>query len=158
MKIIDNFLPKNTFKDIQETFMSNNFPYFFKDKVSSNKDEKIDFYFNHLLYGNNKINSAFFNKVEPIIKKLNILFLNRIKINCYTRDQKLIRHNEHKDMSISHNAAILSLNTCNGGTYIKDKFINSVENRMLLFDGSIPHSSTNCTDKQARFNINFNWR
>jgi len=74
--------------------------------------------------------------------------------------EKLIKHKAHRDLppALSHKGAILSLNTCNGGTYIGKKFIKSVENRILLFDPSVLHSSTNCTDQQARFNININWK
>jgi hypothetical protein len=86
------------------------------------------------------------------------MFLRRVKVNCYTRSEKIIKHKAHKDYEIPHKGAILSLNTCNGGTYIGKKFIKSVANRILLFDPSVLHSSTNCTDEKARFNININWK
>ena len=35
--------------------------------------------------------------------------------------------------------------------------IESKRNRLLLFDGSKPHHSTNCTDDWRRININFNY-
>ena len=38
-----------------------------------------------------------------------------------------------------------------------DIMIESVENRVLLFDPSLPHSSTTCTNAKARFNININY-
>ena len=157
MKIIDNFLSGNDFKKIQETFMSDNFPYYFNNTVVDEKDTK-NFYFVHTLYDQNVVNSDFFKIVDPLINKLNILFLRRIKVNCYTRTDKLIKHKPHKDLPISHEGAIFSLNTCNGGTYVGKKFIKSVANRILLFDPSVSHSSTNCTDQQARFNININWK
>ena len=157
MKIIDNFLSGNDFKKIQETFMSDNFPYYFNNTVVDEKDTK-NFYFVHTLYDQNVVNSDFFKIVDPLINKLNILFLRRIKVNCYTRTDKLIKHKPHKDLPMPHEGAILSLNTCNGGTYVGKKFIKSVANRILLFDPSVLHSSTNCTDEKARFNININWK
>jgi hypothetical protein len=157
MKIIDNFLPDNDFKKIQETFMSDNFPYYFNNTVVDEKDTK-NFYFVHTLYDQNVINSDFFKTIDPLLNKLNILFLRRAKVNCYTRSEKIIKHRAHKDLPMSHEGAILSLNTCNGGTYVGKKFIKSVANRVLLFDPSVSHSSTNCTNQQARFNININWR
>ena len=35
--------------------------------------------------------------------------------------------------------------------------IESVANRVLLFDSSRPHSSTRCTDQKVRVNINLNY-
>ena len=157
MKIIDNFLSGDDFKKIQETFMSDNFPYYFNNTVVDEKDTK-NFYFVHTLYDQNVVNSDFFKTIDPLINKLNILFLRRIKVNCYTRTDKLIKHKPHKDLPMPHEGAIFSLNTCNGGTYVGKKFIKSVANRILLFDPSVSHSSTNCTDQQARFNININWK
>jgi hypothetical protein len=157
MKIIDNFLPDNDFKKIQETFMSDNFPYYFNNTVVDEKDTK-NFYFVHTLYDQNVVNSDFFKTIDPLLNKLNILFLRRAKVNCYTKTEKLIKHKAHKDLPMPHEGAILSLNTCNGGTYVGKKFIKSVANRVLLFDPSVSHSSTNCTNQQARFNININWR
>ena len=157
MKIIDNFLSGDDFKKIQETFMSDNFPYYFNNTVVDEKDTK-NFYFVHTLYDQNVVNSDFFKTIDPLINKLNILFLRRIKVNCYTRTDKLIKHKPHKDLPMQHEGAIFSLNTCNGGTYLGKKFIKSVANRILLFDPSVSHSSTNCTDQQARFNININWK
>ena len=137
--------------------MSDNFPYYFNNTVVDEKDTK-NFYFVHTLYDQNVVNSDFFKTIDPLINKLNILFLRRIKVNCYTRTDKLIKHKPHKDLPMPHEGAIFSLNTCNGGTYVGKKFIKSVANRILLFDPSVSHSSTNCTDQQARFNININWK
>jgi len=158
MQVIDNFLPKDEFKKIQDLFMSANFPYYFNNSVADEYDK--DFYFTHTLYDKNVVNSDFFKKVDPLLTKLNTMFLRRVKVNCYTKTEKLIKHKAHRDLppALSHKGAILSLNTCNGGTYIGKKFIKSVENRILLFDPSVLHSSTNCTDQQARFNININWK
>ena len=39
----------------------------------------------------------------------------------------------------------------------KWKKINSVANRLITFDGSIEHASTDCTNATARVNINFNY-
>jgi|TARA_A100000171_G_scaffold29996_1_gene28219 hypothetical protein len=158
MKIINNFLPESDFKKIQTFFLSSEFPYFFNEKVANENESTKDFYFTHTLYDNNVVNSDHFHLVKPLLEKLDIWFLRRVKVNCYTRTEKLIKHEEHQDLPFSHNGAILSLNTCDGGTFINNKFVKSEENRIVLFDPFIFHSSTNCTDQQARFNININWK
>ena len=48
--------------------------------------------------------------------------------------------------------------TNNGGTEFRDKtFSNSVENRVLMFDGSLEHRSVTQTDENFRVNININY-
>tara|TARA_R110000803_G_scaffold39396_1_gene85021 strand:- start:720 stop:1190 length:471 start_codon:yes stop_codon:yes gene_type:complete len=156
MKIIDNYLPKKNFVAIQKLFMSPEFPYYFNNTVAYATDK--DFYFTHTIYDKNLVNSEHYKTLDPLLTKLDTMFLRRVKVNCYTRSEKIIKHKAHRDYEIPHKGAILSLNTCNGGTYIGKKFIKSVENRILLFDPSVLHFSTNCTDQQARFNININWK
>jgi len=158
MEVIKNFLPKDKFKKIKESFMSDEFPYFFNSCVAFKEENTKDFYFIHTLYDKNKVNSSSFDLINPLIEKLDIWFLRRAKVNCYTRTEKLIKHKEHQDLPFSHKGAIFSLNTCDGGTYINNQFVKSEENTIILFDPVIFHSSTNCTDEQARFNINLNWR
>jgi hypothetical protein len=64
----------------------------------------------------------------------------------------------HRDFSFKHKGAIYCVNTNNGGTKLEDgTIIGSVANRLLLFDPSTLHDSTNCTDKKARINININY-
>tara|TARA_R100000329_G_scaffold39027_1_gene36774 strand:+ start:653 stop:1129 length:477 start_codon:yes stop_codon:yes gene_type:complete len=158
MQVIDNFLPKEEFEKLRDTIITWDFPFYFNHKVASEDSKSDDFYFIHNIYIDNCARSNFFVSMQPLLNKLQIQFLNRIKVNCYPRTESLITHDSHTDMDIPHKGAIYSLNTCNGGTYIGDTFVPSVGNRILLFDPSKPHQSTNCTDKQARFNINMNYR
>jgi len=45
-----------------------------------------------------------------------------------------------------------------GLTVLEDTIeIKSIENRLLLFDASVPHHSTTCTDDKCRVNVNFNF-
>jgi hypothetical protein len=53
---------------------------------------------------------------------------------------------------------VFSLNTCDGFTSLEDGTkIESIENRLLLFDSNKPHASSTCTNAKARFNMNFNY-
>ena len=80
------------------------------------------------------------------------------EIDKWVETEKLIKHNEHQDYPFSHCGAVFSLNSCDGGTFIQNEFVKAEENRIVLFDPFTPHSSTTCTDAQARFNINLNWK
>ena len=67
-------------------------------------------------------------------------------------------HNNHVDYPFPHKGAIFYLNTNNGLTILEDKVeVESIENRLLLFDSSKQHKSTTCTDDKCRINVNFNF-
>lgn len=154
MKVIDNFLPKNNFLEIKNTLESNNFPWFFQNTVSG-KDN--DYYFIHHLYNHDTISSNFFDMVKPILKKINIKSLIRIKCNMYPSTERSQKHSKHKDYPFEHLGAIYYVNSNNGYTSIGNKKIESIENRILLFDPSVEHNSVTCTNKKVRLNINFNY-
>ena len=145
MKIIKNFLDKDSFIKINELLLSSNFPWFYQSKVSSEKDTSDNFFFCHNLYKDSQRQSLFFDSVLlPILKKLNCNELLRAKINCYTKNNKKIKTNFHADSPASH-------------TVFKNKNkIHSIENQMLIFDGKLEHCSVAQTDEKIRVNININ--
>ena len=50
------------------------------------------------------------------------------------------------------------MNTNNGYTEFEDGTkVESVENRIVYFDGSIPHNSSTCTDQKVRAVISINY-
>ena len=114
-------------------------------------------YFENLIYCNTIMNEKYFKVLNEILDKLEVKSLMRIKVNLYTRTESLQHHPDHCDASFSHKGALFSLNTCDGFTVINGEEIPSVANRMILFDPSIPHHSTNCTNDTHRMNINFNY-
>tara|TARA_R110000803_G_C11776131_1_gene295939 strand:- start:59 stop:532 length:474 start_codon:yes stop_codon:yes gene_type:complete len=156
MKIIKNFLKEEEFNLIKNIVMGDSFPYFFCSLVATKKDNN-NFYFVHTFYNKNVPTSNYFNLIRPLINKLNILSLIRAKVNCFPRSKKLIKYGKHFDNPFKHKGAVYYINTCDGGTYLGDKFIPSVANTILLFDSSEYHQSTNCTDQKCRFNININY-
>ena len=109
-----------------------------------------------------------FNKVaDTIIKKLCDDFLGtqweyrsliRLKANLYPQTNVLRIHGKHQDFSYKHTAAILYINSNDGYTEFEDgRCIESIENRLLVFDGSLMHNSTNCTNRKARINLSLNY-
>ena len=85
--------------------------------------------------------------------------LLRVKINFYPNTVVLEEHDYHIDYPNSNNGCLLSLNTCDGYTKIKEtgKKYHSVENTLLHFDASKEHCSTTTTNAVGRFNININY-
>ena len=82
----------------------------------------------------------------------------RAKVNLYTKTPQIIEHTMHKDFEFEHKGALFSLNSCDGYTLLEDGTkIDSVANRMLIFDASKNHASTTCTNQNVRMNINLNF-
>jgi hypothetical protein len=135
-------------------------PWFFQSGVAGPLDVNKDksFYMVHPLYSNNEPRSSYFKELSPLLKKLKIVCLIRIKANLYPNTKRLQVHPMHTDYPYSHSTALLSLNTCDGYTKFKDGTkIDSVANRVLLFDASKEHCSTTTTNVYARINININY-
>ena len=158
MKIINNFIQeKKIFNDLKNLLMSTTFPYYYYSYIADEKD-KSDYFFVHVLYDKNKQHSDYFNQVTmPILGRLNFNYLVRAKVNCYTKKPEQINTGMHTDMPEKHQVALYSVNTNNGYTLFEngDK-VTSVENQLILFDGSLKHCSVAQTDKNIRVNININ--
>lgn len=160
-KIVDNFLPEEDFSKIKHMMESNNFPWFLNNYVAyEDIPKKSHWYFTHMFLLDKKGPSNYYRLIDEVFiqpKKI-IGMLLRVKGNLYPKDDTFIEHDWHFDFPFKHNGAIFYINTNNGYTILEDGTkIESVENRMLFFDASKKHKSTNCTDAQYRMNINFNY-
>ena len=163
----DNFLAPEDLSNIQELMFSNNIPMHYCDTVGHWKDKKQigQYYFSLLLYQYPMgWQSKYAEAMQPILKKLDAKAICRIKINWYPRSEKITQHTPHVDQDFKCKSSLFYVNTNDGFTKIKDGnlkigfySIESVENRVLHFDSSNPHFSTNCTDQNLRCTINFNY-
>ena len=112
----------------------------------------------HSIYEYGIICSKFYEKLIPVLEKLDVKALVRIKANLYPNSEELHEHEAHTDTKYPHMAAILYINTCNGYTKLEDcTKIDSVANRILLFDPNKPHTPSTTTDQPVRVNININY-
>tara|TARA_Y200000002_G_scaffold127494_1_gene105009 strand:- start:880 stop:1353 length:474 start_codon:yes stop_codon:yes gene_type:complete len=153
-KIIDNFLDNSHFEKIQKVFLSDNIPWY----ISEVNSYDTNIYFVHHIHTGHTVVSDHLNTILPIINKINPRALLRIKTNLHTRSDNLITHAPHTDYEYEHKAAIFYVNTNDGFTVLNDGTkIESVANRLLMFEAHKPHQSTNCTDENVRVNINFNY-
>ena len=160
MKIIDNFLPKKDFKEIQDLVLGNSFPWFRQKGIANPQDNELN-YFTHVAYLNTEggINSEYWRFFyDKFFRHIEFQSMIRFKVNYYPKTKKLIVNKPHTDYTEKHNGVILYLNNCDGYTLLHNKKkVESIENRLLMFDPSIPHSSTTTTNAQGRFNINVNY-
>lgn len=158
MEVIKDFLEEETFKVLQKEITDfNKIPFYFRPYVASEEEVDKHFYFTHTIYEDHRPNSDLFTILTPLLKKLEVKSLVRIKLNLYLRTEKLIYHNSHKDYDFKHKGCLYSLNSCDGFTVIGDNKIPSIQNQALIFDPSMTHNSTTCTNEKFRMNINFNY-
>jgi hypothetical protein len=156
-KVIDNFLEEEYFNSL--VALLEEIPWYYLSTVAASLiTENNIFYLYHMFYVNNAPCSPIYDKLLPVVRKLGGESLIRIKGNLYPNTETLHEHPMHTDFSFSHSTALLSLNTCNGYTKLEDGTkIDSVANRVLLFDAKEKHCSTTTTNVSARYNINVNY-
>ena len=156
-KVVDNFLPKKTFKELKKVILNREFPWFY-NPTTSGPTIKDGYCFTHLFYWHKVGESKYFNIIKPIINKINPEFILRVKANFYPRSFQIQEHGVHTDFPFKHSGFIIYINSNDGFTRLYDgTTIETIENRALFFDSSIPHNSTTCTNADGRININFNY-
>ena len=171
--VVDNFLEKKHFEDIERKIMGRYFPWFYYDTIvkESERGQIGNQFFNmHMLYDNDRptFNTSF-EIMDPLLSKLfernddnKLRTLLRVKINSYPNQNKFIEHSMHQDFypdsKYPYKTCLFCLNTCDGYTKLSDGTkIDSVANRAIFFDPTLDHASTNTTDQPRRVNINFNY-
>ena len=158
-EVIDDALSKKDFDKIKTTMMHYSFPWHVVREVATKDDLVGDiFYMTHGFYAEYAPQSPYLDLLNPLFEKIKPSALVRIKGNFYPNQNDFVEHGMHIDHESSL-GAILYLNNNNGYTKLKNENvkIESKENRLLLFDSSQMHCSTNCTDDFARLNINVNY-
>ena len=156
IKIIDNFLDKEYFDKLKNTFTDNTFPWYLQKGKVFNYDGY--FQYTHIFFDKNKINSNYFGLLEPFILKLNTKSLVRIKLNTTFKENVIKKFDFHTDVNFNCNTAIFYLNTNNGKTIFKNKKeVESVENRIVIFASNLKHTATTHTDTHYRMVLNLNY-
>ena len=163
--IEDNCLDQEKFDELQTFMMGKLFPWTYNDTIEY-EGQKDRFMFNHIFYIDGLPSSPICEKMEPIIKKLNVFALARIKANLLTRTPNIVEGEFHIDIGgISSEeklkqwtTSIFYMNTNNGYTIFEDGAkVESVANRMITFPANVKHKGTSCSDEKTRVNINFNY-
>ena len=171
-KVIDNFLLQKDFELIVNTFFPqdlnnpNNFTWNYHKGIVRDPDlgptgyEEHDWMYVHPLYSSD--NGLKFDKhypvVKPIVDKLKAKKIFDIRANLLVPTDEHVYHEFHTDRNIPHKVALFYVTDCNGFTILKDTAkVECMQNRMLLFDGSIEHHSVSSTDHpRCAININYN--
>ena len=157
-KIIDNFLPQDYLVHLQRMMLDHNFPWLYNAEVANRGEVNDHFYFTHNLFDNYKPTSSIFEEFIPFFKQLEMNAMVRARALLYVNQGKQIVHEKHVDFNYPHKTAVFYVTTNNGYTEFEDGTkVESVENRIVFFDGSIPHNSSTCTDQKIRVVVSLNY-
>lgn len=174
IKIYDNFLEEKDFAILQNTMMGFAFPWFYNEKTSNKymdnqtffRDDKSDatdndYQFTHAFYQDFQIMSNYFSIIDPILIKINPSSIMRIKANLTTKTDRSMIYGLHVDkLNAPENlkSAVYYVNTTNGPTVFEDGTeVESIENRLLVFDTNMVHSAASQTDTKTRVVVNLNF-
>ncbi len=153
--VTKNFLDKKDFSILKSSLLAANFPWYYMPFKVYEGDGKDQFY--HLYINGEKLHSKNIDPIKPIIKKLNIKKILRVKANLSLKKNTNEASNMHIDFK-DCKTAIFYFNTNNGFTKFEESNnINSIENSIVIFDSNLKHCAVDCTDKQFRIVINFNY-
>jgi hypothetical protein len=171
-EVVDNFLSQEDLISIQSTLFPqdlnnpNNFTWNYQKGIVRDPDsgptgyEEHDWMYVRQLYSsdNGLRFDKFYSLAKPILNELKIKKLFDIRANLLVPTETHIYHEFHTDRNIPHQVALFYVTSCNGFTILKDTAkVECIENRMLLFDGSIEHHSVSSTDHlRCAININYN--
>ena len=186
MEIIDNFLSKDEAEKIYSNIMGGIFPWFYSKGIATRDDGLYQMI--HIIYlprePTNLLGKKYLSPyriiktpwnedilvgevIDPIIGKLPIKHLIRIKANLLTKTNQPRQSPYHTDFEnpVTEQSnfgklktAIYYVNSNNGYTIFKNGAkVDSVANRMVTFDHDLEHASVTQTDTDSRVVINFNY-
>jgi hypothetical protein len=161
IEVIDNFLTPNYVKKLQSVFFDKDFNWHYSPFVGEVTYSDRGLYFIHNIYENFRITEDKFdlwNGFLPILQALKVHSIMRLRALLYVNQGEIIEHEMHQDREYPHKTALLYLNDNNGYTGFEDGTkVESVCNRLVLFDGSMKHHSTTCSDAKERLVISINY-
>tara|TARA_Y200000002_G_scaffold281286_2_gene235330 strand:- start:67 stop:597 length:531 start_codon:yes stop_codon:yes gene_type:complete len=169
-EIIENFLDQSDFEELKKFFLSPRSQWRFIDFVVSKEldNQKKDGYFVHSfrdlhpqtlvdrfpISPNYKVLDKLLEKIKH---KLNFKQILRIRSSLFPRREVQKADAFHVDYKFDHKVCIFYVNSNNGYTLFKSgEKVDSVANRLLIFDGLKEHSTVVQTDTSARYIININ--
>ena len=172
-QVIDNFLPEEHFNDLHDLMMGKRMIWNWNDVVDYQGGTQNQFQLTHTFY---LLTHGYVSPldrsliIEPFADLLKVGTYVRIKANLTPKSTENCRegkfHYDHElvgsrlpDGTLISYTAIYYVNTNNGYTLFKDgNFkVDSVANRLVIFDSSKLHKAVRCTDKEKRVVINFNY-
>ena len=169
LNVIDNFLPYDQYLSIKRAMANIKFPW---TKSAITHEPDVDEFYNiqiiHMFYHDDYVPtrtpglvSEHFGILLPILKKIHMDHLIRIKANVTFNHGKQVDSSWHVDTGFSGlgMTAIMYFDTNNGYTRFRDQDIKieTIDNRMIIFPNEWHHDGVRTSNAQSRTVINFNW-
>jgi hypothetical protein len=185
--VIDDFMPKEYFKQLQDFLLNSNFPWYFTPRASKydpgpSLEHAVESpAFTHRVYckyENSK--SGAFQAFIPLIDKIDELLehkqeLIRLRVALKTYQHGFTKDNynlPHVDFPCPHTSAVYYLNDSDGDTHFFDQYyqgkneptnytitqrVSPKSNRILIFDGLQYHTASNPINSDRRLIANINF-
>lgn len=173
-KELYSVLPTMVFNELSEGVLSKNTPWYFSGVAHDTEEDnayKTQGGFSHGVYNDidgvlspSLYSACYFALLSALsANDISISKLLRIRLGLNTRTDVPVVNGSHIDDDRGHTVALLYLNTTDGNTLLygsNGKVLTEVtpeKNKMVVFDGSIYHSSQTPTVSPRRVTINYNF-
>tara|TARA_R100001440_G_scaffold69850_1_gene91925 strand:- start:531 stop:1088 length:558 start_codon:yes stop_codon:yes gene_type:complete len=178
-KIIDNFINKSYFEELQQALQGDEFPWYYNNNISLLDKEDTTFSnygFTHWLYNDYGVTDS---QVAHFVRPLTSQILDatecnkilRVRADMVTWSPNNFLHNAHQDFSFPHKASVFYINESDGDTVFYNvtknqynrnckiqKRVSPKPNRLVIFDGDLMHSGHSPTKYKRRIIINSNFK
>ena len=163
-KVIDNFLKKEDYNYFSDFIKSTHVPWYYRpiDTPEGETKNKNGFFCFCFYNEHAPDDKSFYEFMPNFIRALNVESLIQIRANLTFRDIETVESSFHNDYYYDKSTTgIFYLTTCNAKTVLKypkqNIYVESVENRMLLFPSKIKHRVLYQNDVHKRYVANFNF-
>ena len=170
--IKENVLNESYLEYLNKTITSNSFPWYFLIESANNKKSPTTlekkYSWSHILFQENRESSYTYNIFYPavlqILESLNLKNkkILRLRLGMTTAYNEKLINNSHTDFEFEHETILLYLNDSDGNTIFYDKKgkiikeIQPKKNKIVYFNGLIPHSSSKPYENTYRIVLNIN--
>ena len=163
MKVIDDFLSPTEYEQVSSYILGTSIQWKFNNRKVREGDGQIQF--THRCFEPQRFPVAkerTMKELDPIWAKLSLYHkldvMLRIKINMEPKTAEHVKSLLHTDTNQYNKTSIYYVNTNNGYTRFKDGTrVDSIANRMVIFDAQTMHGGVTCTDEHVRVVINTNY-
>lgn len=159
-EVIDNYLSEENHKRLASNMLSPEFPWYFNTYEEKNGeiDGVNNYQFTHNFYMNLGWVSDWAYLIYPFIDLLSPRALVRIKANLSPSTEENLTGRWHTDYDFECKTAVYYINDNDGWTQFKSgERVESVANRMVIFNSQNLHVGATATNVKARCLINFNY-
>lgn len=173
VEVIDGFLSEEDNYSLLKVMMENNKfswrPSRCLTERDYDEDPRFNLQFTHIFYTNGSYHtsdefySEHYDYVKPIVDKLDIDILVKIKANLTVNRGRREDQGFHMDMPVAltgkGKTAIYYVNGTNGGTRLdQGEFIEGVSNRLVILPNNIRHTAvSHDSNSPMRLVLNINW-